>query len=172
MTAFLILLLFSPALVLGLQAFLVRLCRAAGSSPPPQALAVWALALGAPLSAALSWPVYISRLQDPGELAAALSYAALVYAGLGYSYFHLFNMSQTSRRLRILYELSLAAGPLPGAALQRRYSPEDQLRRRLDRLHALGQIRRDGKRYRLQGFSLSLAARGLSLWARLLGLKL
>lgn len=172
MTAFLACLALSPILILGLQAFLVRIFQAAGLPALPQAVAALALLLGAAINAGLVWLLYIGGLRYPGELAAAWSYAALVYGGLGYSYFHLFNISQTSRRLRILYELH-AAGPTTPQALEGLYSPVDQLRNRLERLLALGQIRQEGEKYVLDGFSLlHLAARGLSLWARLLGLRL
>lgn len=78
-----------------------------------------------------------------------VTYGALVYVCLAYSYFHVFNMSETARRIRILAELYLA-GPLSGREISRLYSGEGLLEARLDRLVATRLLElRDGRYVRV-----------------------
>ena len=78
-----------------------------------------------------------------------VTYGALVYGCLAYSYFHVFNMSETARRIRILSELYLA-GPLTGREISRLYRGEGLLEARLDRLVATRLLDlRDGRYVRV-----------------------
>jgi uncharacterized membrane protein len=66
-------------------------------------------------------------------------YALIVYNCVLYAYFHLFNMSETARRIRILLHLR-EAGSLTKQQLLDIYSPQHQVESRLKRLQKMGVI--------------------------------
>lgn len=103
---------------------------------------------GYPVVGLLVWRVYLMDLEGP-ELWPAIVYAVLVYSGFGYSYFHFFNMSETARRIRILTDL-FPARSLAIEEVRNRFAPASQIHTRLERLLALGQIKKEGDRYRLR----------------------
>lgn len=139
---FLVILATSPVWILLTHIVLARLCR----RTPPQLVAAAAGLAGIVhptlLSCMLVAPDAPSVLRVPVEL----TYGALVYACLAYSYFHLFNMSETARRIRILSELYVA-GPLSAQEISRLYSGEGLLEARLDRLVATQQLELRAGRY-------------------------
>jgi hypothetical protein len=73
-------------------------------------------------------------------------YGVVVYACVAYSYFHLFNMRETARRIRILSEIYLA-GSLNTGQLLRLYDGTTVLGMRLDRLLATGHLVRQADRF-------------------------
>jgi hypothetical protein len=90
----------------------------------------------------------------------AAAYFGLIYACIGYSYFHFFNMSETSRRLRMMLDIS------NGTA--RELNVDEMVERRLARLCGMGELRRCGERYcRGRGFLL-LPAQAIHILRRLL----
>lgn len=87
-----------------------------------------------------------------GRVDPARTVYLLVCAGCaGYSYSHFFNMSETSRRIKLLRMLS---GIGREDAAKADYDLDDILQVRLARLEAMGQIRREGDRYVLTGRTL------------------
>jgi hypothetical protein len=119
------------------------------------------------------WLVEALALPGPPALhrmPAALAYVAIVYACIAYSYFHLFNMSETARRIRILRELH-AAGSLSAEELSRSYSGASVLEVRFDRLLATGQLRARGDRFVGAGRLLYAAACLFRVWRLVLGLE-
>jgi hypothetical protein len=163
---FLLLLAGSPALVLALHAAVLRGFRAAGAAVNPQAAALACSALGLPVTAGLAWLLHLRSLTG-AEACRAWAYAGLVYGGLAYAYFHLFNLSETARRMRILLELA-SGRAASREQVERLYPPEDLLGQRLERLIALEQVRGAGGRYFLSGRALWAAARLVMGWARVL----
>jgi hypothetical protein len=97
-----------------------------------------------------------------------LVYGAVVYACLAYSYFHVFNMSETARRIRILSELYIS-GSLSAEEISRAYSGEVLLGVRFDRLVATGQLEERGGRYVRAGRLLYVAALLTRGWRSVLG---
>ena len=88
---------------------------------------------------------------------------ALLYAVFCYVYFHWNNMGETARRIRMLRELASAPEGLTFEEMVHRYSAQEILERRLERLSAAGQISEtDGR--------LVLTSRTVLLSARLVGL--
>ncbi len=164
--AFLCLLGASPAWLLFLHAAILRASRAFGRGASPQGAAFQAVFLGAPLAAAGAWTAYLSRLSGAALTGAAI-YGLIVYACLSYFYFHLFNLGETSRRLRILIELY--RGPVRAEDLERRYPPLSQVDVRLERLLGMGQIEFGEGRYRLKSRRLWLVAACVEAWRRALG---
>ena len=87
----------------------------------------------------------------------------LLYLAFCYVYFHWNNMGETARRIRMLRELAAAPGGLTFEEMVARYSAQEILERRLERLSAADQIdETDGR--------LVLTSRSVLLSARLVGL--
>ncbi len=93
----------------------------------------------------------------------------LAYAGLGYSYFHFFNLSETGRRMRLMIELLLSPGGLTEQELLQRYPPARAFEIRIARLAQAGQVvSKDGRIYDGGKRSLALAADVIFLLRRVL----
>ncbi len=110
------------------------------------------------------------ELRDVTSALYMLVFAFLVFNGFAYAYFHLFNMSETARRIRMLLQIR-RAGPvgLPTAELERQYSQKDMIEARLDRLVRMNQlVLGPDSRYRVGRSTLLLrAGRIMGLWRRL-----
>lgn len=133
-----------------------------------QAAALFACAAAAlPVAGAL-WAAHLGFLSG-GELLVGVSYAVLVYGLLAYSYFHVFNMGETARRVRMLVELT-EHGAIRTEDLRSFYNTEIMLERRIERLISLGQLKADGERLILSSKRLYFAASVMSLWCTVLGL--
>jgi hypothetical protein len=138
--------------------------------PAPQLVAI-----AAALAGALPTVLLIEALAIPGppalpRMPLAATYVAVVYACIAYSYFHLFNMSETARRIRILRELH-AAGSLSAEEISRLYSNASVLATRFDRLLATGQLRMRDGRFVAAGRLLYAAACLVRAWRLVLGLE-
>jgi hypothetical protein len=81
-----------------------------------------------------------------GESAALAAANLLIYGAASYCYFHVVNLGETARRIRILREIRLAGGALTLDAIRRRYGASEMLDRRIGRLVGTGQLTaRDGR---------------------------
>jgi hypothetical protein len=99
----------------------------------------------------------------PGLSADLATAIASLYAAFCYVYFHWNNMGETARRIRMLRELAAAPEGLTFQEMVKRYSAQEILERRLERLSAAGQISdTDGR--------LVLTSRTVLLSARVVGL--
>jgi len=56
----------------------------------------------------LAWLVYLRRVSTAGEFVTGIIYFLLTYNALAYSFFHIFNMSDTARRIKILNDINTA----------------------------------------------------------------
>lgn len=101
--------------------------------------------------------------------AAAIAYCLLVYSSIAYTYFHFFNMSETARRIRILYEI-YEAGSISSERMTALYKTTDVISIRLERLVAMRQLTYDGGYYAISGRTLLWAGHLIFFWRRLLGL--
>jgi uncharacterized membrane protein len=133
------------------------------------------VAIGAGLVGALPTGLLVGTLALPAPSAllrvpVAVTYVVVVYACIAYSYFHLFNMSETARRIRILRELH-AAGSLTAEEISRLYSGASVLEARFDRLLATGQLEARADRFVRAGRVLYMAACLVRLWRLVLGLE-
>jgi hypothetical protein len=73
---------------------------------------------------------------------------SLIYAALGYCYFHFVNLGETARRIRILRELYDSENKaLSLVEILERYNAKDIVEVRLNRLLGSGQVIFDKKRY-------------------------
>lgn len=166
-TAYLKLLAFSPLLVMGIHAAVVRILRRGGIGLPPQMTAVLSILLGFPIVGVPSWFIFFSQVPTGGDRWGAGIYGFFVYSGLAYSYFHLFNLSETARRLRILYML-VNKRKMTLGDLNTCYGRENMVSTRLVRLLETGQLRRQGDCYFLQGRLLFHVARAITGWRKFL----
>lgn len=168
---YLILLASTPCLTLILQAAALRILRLIQIETSPQLVAIFSVLAGYPVIGIIAWWSFLRHLKLGLELGIACLYGVTVYGGLAYAYFHLFNMSETARRFRILYELK-SRGRMTRRELDTRYSPTRMLSIRLERLVAMGQLRKEGDRYFLHGKLLYSTAKILVIWGRLLRLSM
>lgn len=100
---------------------------------------------------------------------ALIAYCLIVYNAVMYSYFHLFNMSETARRIRILLNV-LEHGVLRREKILAIYSPCDMVMVRLERLVLMGWLKRNSAgRYMIgAGWALRLA-QGFRLMRQMMG---
>jgi hypothetical protein len=163
--AFVIILALTPLWIMALQCCVIRLgiVRTSG-----QVTAVLASTGAFPPVGCALWAVYLAKLSGAALFGASL-YAALTYSLLAYSYFHIFNMGETARRVRILSELR-ERGELSAGELKSLYNAASILDRRMERLVALGQVRLEGGRVVLKSRKLYRVASVMDWWGRVLGL--
>ncbi|OGX29899.1 MAG: hypothetical protein A3F87_03485 [Omnitrophica WOR_2 bacterium RIFCSPLOWO2_12_FULL_51_24] len=95
-------------------------------------------------------------LINPGIMLAS---NLLIYALLGYCYFHFVNMGETARRIRILLELSEVSGGLSLRDILGRYNARDIIDRRLARLVNNGQVKCENGRYYIGNLTVLTMAR-------------
>lgn len=167
-TYYLLLLLSSPLIAFALHFIIARVISSVKSELSPLLVAAFAVLIGCALVTGLSWPIFLKTLTNQSELFWAALYGLLVYSGLAFSYFQFFGMSETARRIHILYDLKVH-GPTPRPEFHLRYRPADMLSVRLNRLVEWKQLQVSGGRYMLSSTFLFGAAKVVEFWARVLG---
>jgi len=105
------------------------------------------------------------------ELVSAFLYCFIVYNALTYTYFHLFNMTETSRRIRTAYELE-KAGHLHVSDIVPVYGTTDLIDGYLEKVVALNQLTCKNGRYVLSGRLFYYAALVLKALSYILGFQL
>lgn len=164
-----ILLAISPFLILILHALVSRYFSRYKPLVSRQVVCALCILAGNMPMVLLFWYFVISSMTNIWtETAPTIFYVIIVYNALGYSYFHMFNMSETARRIRILYELYKTGG-LNTSALVKLYGVDNVLSVRVDRLISTGQIKKVDGRYILDGRLLYYSAKLLEFWGYILG---
>lgn len=135
---------------------------------PQRSLARLILLLNIPVLAGVLMVARVDGYQV-AEIAPMLAFSAVVYNGIGYAYFHVFNMSETARRVRILLFLLTQPG-MQVSSIQGGYSPRAMMTTRIERLEKMGQIVRgaDGHLH-VSNRMLLTAARLIGIWRAILG---
>jgi len=118
---------------------------------------------------ALVWFFYLRGLSSTVSIITGIIYFLLTYNALAYSTFHIFNMSDTARRIKILGVIK-TSGKVKVSGLRLSYDAGEMLANRIDRLIGLGQIRKSGDRYILNSHLLYYAAKSINFWGSVLGL--
>ncbi len=155
----------SPIYMLLVHSIFARQSRALS---PQMTCIISLLASYPPLLLILAWIFMTGKFGQPGEFVRAWAYFMLVYTCIGYSYFHVFNLSETARRVRLLHEI-LKAGSISSEKLFSLYQTADIVNVRLKRLENMGQLHvLDGK-YQIKGRALLFAAQMIMVWRTLLG---
>lgn len=96
---------------------------------------------------------------------SACAYSLLLFNCFAYAYFHLFNLSETGRRIRML--MSTAYPPSPRGIPVQGYSVDYMVRARLARLQAMGQIRVEADRCEIDGHTFLAIGRFMRAVSRL-----
>lgn len=162
MLVFMAVLLSSPFCVLFVHALLVR----SMGRRSPQKTAIRASIIAAIPVATLLY--YFVFQKHPEYLSTGtIAYSSLIYSSLAYTYFHLFNMSETARRIRILFEFS-KRGPMSHESVMECYNMDDVLQIRLKRLIALNQLKYEDGYYSIDGHFLYRAAIIIAWWRKIL----
>lgn len=100
---------------------------------------------------------------------ALIVYCLIVYNAVMYSYFHLFNMSETARRIHILLNV-LEHGVLRQEEIRAIYSPRDMVMIRLERLVLMGWLQRNSAGRYIIGSEWALhLAQGFRLMRKIMG---
>jgi hypothetical protein len=120
---------------------------------PPQKAAALSCALGLALEV-VAWLSYL------GLSLPAAGFALVVSGATAHVYFHIFNMSETARRIRVLVAALLGRAPLS--------TEPAKIGVRLERLVALGEIRREGETYRSRNGLLTHVASALVAYEKLI----
>lgn len=156
----------SPLLILLAHILLSRL----NSGSSRQVTALKAMLLGfIPTAFLLCVAVFdASRSVNSGLWAAA--YCFIVYVCLAYTYFHFFNMSETARRIKILYEI-YRSGRIAPSELETMYKTAGIVGTRLKRLLAMKQLKFADGYYSPDGRLLLGVATVISMWRKVIGLK-
>ncbi len=94
-----------------------------------------------------------------GSAVPVLAVTVLTYLALAWGYWAFLNLNITSLRVRILREILNAKTAILRTELLKRYSPDEFLRRRLERLERSGQIRKQNQRWLLTSGTLHAFAR-------------
>lgn len=119
-----------PVIIMSIQVILNRWT----NGNKPQAMALAACGLGiVPFSIIISI-LAVSRQLDLGYVV----YCSSIYVLVSYTYFHIANMSETSRRVRLLF--AVGSQGLSVDSVKLLYSEKDMTNVRLSRLAVLGQI--------------------------------
>ncbi len=160
-----ILMALSPSIILVQHMIFSRMNRGTA----PQVVAIRMLAFSFLPMAALCWfgVLHCAQITDSEKLIGAV-YAAITYTCIAYSYFHVFNMTETARRIRILSEIDRAGG-LSRDQIIAKYGTSDILQVRLDRLVQLNELELKEGRYVLKGKVLHLASSVVMVWRTVLG---
>ncbi len=135
----------SLALPFLIHIFLARGLRLFREKTRRQEGAIMAVLAGYPLCG-LGFALWGILLPPRGGLLLPGLALLLIYTGFAYTYFHLFNMSETARRIRILSRG--ARGDLEREEMAGEYTGEGMVRIRLERLGALREIEFREGRYR------------------------
>ena len=97
---------------------------------------------------------------------AFYTYMFFLYSFSAYTYFHVFNMSETARRIRLIMYVG-SKGTTTDEDLKKLYIANDMLQIRMERLLALGQIRVHENKYFLSSRMPALIVQMIYLAGRI-----
>jgi hypothetical protein len=170
--ALLLLLLASPLAICIIHSVLTRLFAILGRSVAPQIVVFGTVLLGNIPMLWFAWKLVFREFA--GDLAAigcGVALVACTYNALGFCYFCLLNLSETSLHVHILMDL-LLFGPVRADELAMRYGVRDMMNVRVERIIALGQVRNQNGLFIVNSRGLLTVGRIIHLWRKLLGLPL
>jgi hypothetical protein len=168
MLQYLILLTCTPLLIFILHIAATRVFMRFKFDIPNQVIVIICSFVGhIPIAAAL-WMVYLRYLTTPVELVWTVIYGFILYNILAYCYFHIFNMSDTARRVRILYEI-YNSKQLKESDIASLYSANNMLDSRLERFLSMKQIKFSDGRYLLNRKFFYYVAKIVAWWGCILG---
>jgi len=129
----------TSASVIGLGADVIAQCTFAHASRRTNQSIAFGVLCGLIVTIGVLWETTTLTL----EAAPAWLMVLLTYAALSFGFWAFLNLNLTSLRIRIIREMLHMEGGISRDDLMRRYSPEEFLRRRLERLeHSSKQLTR------------------------------
>ncbi len=165
----LIVLLVSPLVVVAVHGAMARYFVIVGREVPNQVVCGACILLCYLPVGLLGWYFAVGPMyKAAGPWFVPAVYGVVVYTLVGYIYFHLFNMTETARRIRIMTELH-RRGAMKAAEIVRAYDDGDITDVRIERLLSMGQIEESGGRYKLKGRFLYIVALALHYWGSAIG---
>jgi hypothetical protein len=171
MTAYvrlLLLLIASPVAMYVAHIFVSRMVRYLRSNVAPQIVALCIILIGNIPVVWFAWELALKQVCSGSiDCACAVAYVLLTYNALAFWYLQLLNVSETSLRVHILMEL-LVEGPIPAVALWKRYSANEMIATRIERMIALGQLTERKGRYVLTSSTVLVTIGRLIHYWRLL----
>ncbi len=145
--------------------------RAAGRQPTAHTSAIAGIAVGFVLVIAVvaAW-TWTDLTASAMNAAATVLYVIGAYGALSVLYLDIVNIAETSLHMHLLLEVAWN-DRLSLERLIDKYSPSHMVGERLDRLTALGQVRREGERFHLGANRSALTiARAVDAWRTVLGM--
>ena len=141
--------------------------------PAPQILTLGVIFFGNIPILWLAWDLALSAIcRSPMDCACGVVYVLLAYNSLGFWYFNILNLSETSLHVHILMEL-LVEGRIRSSDLLKRYSAQEMIDTRIDRMIALGQLTERKGRYVVTGnATLLTVGKLIHYWRVILALPL
>lgn len=123
---------------------------------PQVALVKLSLAINSVLIVSAAWNYVTDPIGDGRETIFSMVYSLIVYNAFSYAYFHVFNLSETGQRIRLMIAMKFHENG-KGAMSAQAYSPRAMVLMRLARLERMGQVRLSlDKGYRIHGCQLLL----------------
>ena len=166
------LLLGSTVLTCIVHAMLTRLMRILRRSVAPQLVVLGIVLLGnIPILQLTSNLVFPELNGGLFAEACCIMYVLLTYNALGFCYFCVLNVSETSLHVHILMDL-LLSGHLRGDELSTRYNVSAMIHARVERMIELGQLRNQSGRFVVNNRGLLIVGRIIHVWRRVLNLPL
>jgi hypothetical protein len=170
--ALLLLLLGSPLGICIIHAVLTRVIRFLGHSIAPQLVVLGTVLLGNIPMVWMAWSLAIPEFAgNLYGMSWCVAYVVLTYNALGFCYFCVLNVSETSLHVHILMHL-LLSGRMRRDELAARYDVSTMISARVERMIALGQLRSRGGFFVVNNRGLLTVGRILHIWRKLLKLPL
>ena len=161
-----ILLISTPLVLFIAHAAIIRIAARVHAPVSNQKVALYTIVL-------MNIPIICSSIRIIGFFNATkadYAYVLCAYNLIGYCYFHLFNMSETARRIKILS--AVKKGAIASLKdVQGHYDYHTTLMLRLERLEALSQIALSNGKYNVTGGTLLVAANCIRFLRNILGFK-
>lgn len=155
----------TPFLIFFIHMILVRILH---NNTSAQMVAVKSAMLGYLPTALILWHFVFYYFNSSSRIISAAAYCFIIYSALAYTYFHFFNMSETARRIRILYEV-YRAGTLPCEKIKAMYKSSDIVHLRLKRLISMKRLRYSDGYYSMDDKILYSAALFITSWRKIIG---
>lgn len=161
--------LLAPILLIAVHVSLYSLGHRPAEGGSPQAFLAKLIVVSNIPAIAVAWLIGWAETRVLSEILLMAFFVMAVFNCTAYAYFHVFNMSETARRIRMLLYL-YEQGGATADELFAVYPPTDMVTARLQRLVEMRQIARhaDG-RYSISGWMLPWAANVIEFIRRLLG---
>lgn len=166
----LLLLAVSPFIIMAIHTIILRIFKRRNGGSSQQVIALSSVFWGYVPMGILIWFFGLRFFTGTAmDWMLIIIYCFMIYNFFGYVYLHFFNMSETARRIRILFEIIESKTPITIENILNKRNNSDLISVRIGRLLAMGQIDLQDGNYVLKGSFLYFVARVIELWGYVLG---